>query len=170
MSSTLKTKNGQPVAGRKLAGAKLTSEQKDALKERLKRTRTAELDVTDTITLTGEYVEVLFNDTPYVALCCVGGRRLSLNTFLGAPDPMKVFQPETVAEATEMPHSGAELLALLGGLAGETFEVIDKVEDFGRFSQTFYLWKQVEKTESEPEGEPEGESEGESEGEKTPEA
>lgn len=162
MSSTLKTKSGQPLAGRKLAGAKLTSEQKDALKERLKRTRVAELDVADTITLTGEYVEVLFNETPYVALCCVGGRRLSINTFLGAPDPMKVFRPETVAEATEMPHSGAELLALLGGLAGETFEVIDKVEDFGRFSQTFYLWKQVEKSESE--------SEGKSEGEKTPEA
>jgi len=168
--STLKTKNGQPVAGRKLAGAKLTSEQKDALKERLNRARVAELDITDTITLTGEYVEALFNDTPYVALCCVGGRRLSINTFLGAPDPMKVFQPETVAEATEMPHSGAELLALLGGLAGETFEVIDKVEDFGRFSQTFYLWKQVEKTESEPEGESEGEKTPESEGEKTPEA
>lgn len=162
MSSTLKTKNGQPVAGRKLAGAKLTSEQKDALKERLNRARVAELDITDTITLTGEYVEALFNDTPYVALCCVGGRRLSINTFLGAPDPMKVFSADTVASATEMPHSGAELLALLGGLAGETFEVIDKVEDFGRFSQTFYLWKQVEKTESEPEGE--------SEGEKTPEA
>lgn len=160
--STLKTKNGQPVAGRKLAGAKLTSEQKDALKERLNRARVAELDITDTITLTGEYVEALFNDTPYVALCCVGGRRLSINTFLGAPDPMKVFSADTVASATEMPHSGAELLALLGGLAGETFEVLDKVEDFGRFSQTFYLWKQVEKTE--------GKSEDKSEGEKTPEA
>lgn len=120
----------------------LTDAQKENLEGKADRKNVSEIKVDRTVlTFTGEYSVAGYQDAGYYTVGTVERGFIAFRTIQGTADPSDYFGASEMEDAIQWPDTFNGFKAVLGNLKGRKILCCGKVENAGRFKQTFYLWK-----------------------------